>query len=149
MLDITAILYGDVLWDPTAEYAKTCSWRAGAYLAEMMKNNLFQEWERVFVAMKSNEIVGFCTISEKDELSNEYDFTPFVGFVFVDERNRGNRISEKLIDCASDYAKRLGYEKIYIMSGEKGLYEKYGFVLMGEYKTIYGWTDQLFVKKIG
>lgn len=38
MIDFTAILYEDVLWNPTAEYAKTCSWRAGAYLAEMMNH---------------------------------------------------------------------------------------------------------------
>lgn len=34
------------------------------------------------------------------------------------------------------------------MSGEKGFYEKYGFELIGEYETIYDWTDQLFVKDI-
>lgn len=148
MINITAISYGDDMWNPTAEYAKNCSWRAGAYLAKMMEKNIFQEWERVFVATEKNEIVGFCTITEKDELPNEYDFSPFVGFLFVDERMRGNRISEKLIDFVTDYAKKLGYEKIYIMSEEKGLYEKYGFALLGEYKTIYSSTDQLFVKKI-
>lgn len=43
------------------------------------------------------------------------------------------------------YAKELGYEKIYIMSGEIGLYEKYGFVKSGDYETVYGSVDQLFV----
>ena len=39
-----------------------------------------------------------------------------------------------------------GWEKIYLMSGEIGLYEKYGFVKLGDYRTVYGSTDQLFVR---
>lgn len=36
----------------------------------------------------------------------------------------------------------------YIMSGEQGLYEKYGFVKMGDFKTRYGTEDQLFQKTL-
>ena len=34
------------------------------------------------------------------------------------------------------------------MSGEVGLYEKYGFEKVGDYETIYDSVDQLFVKTI-
>lgn len=51
-----------------------------------------------------------------------------------------------MIQSAILYARELGYEKIYIMSGEIGLYEKYGFEKLGDYETIYGSIDQLFVK---
>lgn len=40
----------------------------------------------------------------------------------------------------------LGYEKIYILSGETGLYEKYGFVKLGDYETTNHTVDQLFVR---
>ena len=70
----------------------------------------------------------------------------FIGFVFVDERSRGKRVFERMINAASDYARSIGYEKIYIMSGEQGLYEKYGFVNIGDFTTIYGTEDQLFQK---
>lgn len=53
-----------------------------------------------------------------------------------------------MIQSIISYAKELGYEKVYIMSGEIGLYEKYGFVKLGDYETIYGSTDQLFVQSI-
>ena len=53
-----------------------------------------------------------------------------------------------MIEYACDYAKELGYPKMYIMSGEQGLYEKYGFRKLGDYVTIYGTTDQLFQKVI-
>lgn len=137
------------LWKATADFALNCSWGAGGLLAKLMYENIFVEEERVLVALVDGKIAGFCTYSRKDELSDEYDFTPLIGFVFVDEKYRGNRLSEGLIQAACDYASDLGHQKIYIMSGEKGLYEKYGFKLLGMYKTIYGTEDQLFVKSIG
>ncbi|MBR6222777.1 MAG: hypothetical protein IKQ71_05025, partial [Lachnospiraceae bacterium] len=56
------------------------------------------------------------------------------------------RKSERMINVASDYARSIGFERIYIMSGEQGLYEKYGFEKIGDFKTVYGTEDQLFQK---
>ena len=55
---------------------------------------------------------------------------------------------KKMIEQACCYAKEPGYSKVFIMSGEKGLYEKYGFKKLGDYKTVYGTTDQLFSKEL-
>ena len=149
MIEIHTITHEHNRWNETISFAEKCSWKAGSYLAELMKQNKFLSWERVFVACEDGEIAGFCTLTEKDELPAEYDFTPFIGFVFVDEKCRGKRISERMIEVAIWYANDLGYENIYIMSGEQGLYEKYGFEKLGDYETIYGSVDQLFVKKTG
>ena len=136
------------LWQKTTSFAETCSWRAGAALAQKMRENDFAQNERVLIAIENDEIAGFCTFTNKDELSQEYDFTPFIGFLFVDEKYRGHRLSSKLIDTACSLAKEQGFSKIYIMSGEVGLYEKYGFEKLGDYATIYGTTDQLFSKSL-
>ena len=130
-------------WVDTAAFAEKCSWGAGKYLAELMRGGSFSEWERVFAAFENGRPVGFCTLTEKDELAPKYPYTPLIGFVFVDEAFRGKRISEKMIKTVLEYAKGIGYDKVYIMSGEKGLYEKYGFSPMGEYETIYGNYEQL------
>lgn len=98
--------------------------------------------------LKNGKVVGFSTFAEKDELPKQYDFTPFIGFVFVDEQYRGKRLSEKMIQRIIAYAKEFDYEKIYVMSGEIGLYEKYGFEKVGDYETIYGSIDQLFIQAI-
>lgn len=132
-------------WESVAAFAEKCSWKAGKYLAELMRGDTFKEWERVFAAFENGEPVGFCTLSEKDELDPKYPYTPFIGFVFVDEAYRGNRLSGKMIEKVLEYAKSIGYDKVYVMSGERGLYEKYGFSYMGDYESIYGGTDQLFV----
>ena len=113
-----------------------------------MRENDFAANERVLIAIENDEIAGFCTLTNKDELPPEYDFTPFIGFLFVDEKYRGYRLSSTLIDAACNLAKTQGFTTIHIMSGEVGLYEKKGFEELGDYVTIYGTTDQLFVKKL-
>lgn len=146
MMEVYAMTQGHPYWHETISLAEKCSWRAGPYLAEKMKRNEFAAWERVFAACADGKVVGFCTFAERDELPPEHEYTPFIGFVFVDEPYRGRRVSERMIEVATSYARELGYEKIYIMSGEIGLYEKYGFKKLGDYETIYGSVDQLFVK---
>ena len=146
MLEIQAITRQHRLWSETISFAENCSWRAGAYLAELMRQNEFADWERVFVARDDERVVAYCTFTAKDELAEKYEFSPFIGFMFVDESYRGKRISGMLIKTACAYASALGYEKVYIMSDEQGLYEKYGFQKLGEYETIYGSREQLFVR---
>ncbi len=73
-----------------------------------MRANDFLPWERVIVASEKNQLAGFCTFCQKDELSEEYQYTPFIGFIFVDEKSRGKRLSQKMISAAclpdSDFA---------------------------------------------
>lgn len=147
-MEIYEMTAGHALWERTADFALRCSWRAGGALAELMRSGGIGERERVFAAFEGDVPAGFCTLAEKDELPARYDFTPFIGFMFVDERFRGQRLSERLIRRAEECARSMGREKLYVMSGERGLYEKYGFEPIGDYETIYGTTDRLFVKDI-
>lgn len=148
MEKIEVLTFGNELWDKVINYAETCSWGAGRVLAGKMRENDFEANERVIAALHGGDITAFCTFSNKDELPQEYEFTPFVGFVFVDEKYRGRRLSEKLIEAACVAAKEQGFTAIYIMSGEIGLYEKYGFRKIGDYGTIYGSTEQLFARAL-
>jgi len=149
-MEISAISNGHPLWNKTISFAENCSWRAGPYLAKKMRNNEFDKVERVIVATEDNIPVGFCTfILKEDELPKETKQSPFIGFVFVDEKSRGKRISEKMIEFASDYAKSIGYKIVYLISGEIGLYEKYDFKKIGYVTTIHGNSEQLFQKRLG
>lgn len=147
-LEIQLLKNDSLLWKRTINFARECSWRVGKALADKMEKNDFQSWERVIVALDDDNIAGYCTVAEKDALPDGYSYTPFIGFMFVDERYRGERISEQMINCATDYAKELGYQKVFVMSGEQGLYEKYGFMKLGDFETVYGKMDQLFEKVI-
>lgn len=136
---------GSPLWNELITYAENCSWTAGKEIARLMRENAFTGFERVFAACVNGRTAAFCTLTEKDELPPELPYSPFIGFVFVDEKYRGRRVSEKLIRKAVRYAADSGFDKVYIMSGETGLYEKYGFTKIGDFETIYGTTEQLFV----
>ena len=143
-MEIQLIQNEHPLWEKTACFAESCAWRTGAFLAERMRENRFQPWERVIIALDGEQIAGFCTITERDELPDDAPFSPFIGFVFVDERYRGNRLSERMIRSALGYAKETGCQAVYIVSGEQGLYEKYGFEKIGDFETVYGTAEQLF-----
>ena len=124
---IVPVLENDTLWEDTIMYAEHCSWRAGKNLANDMKSNRFRNWERVFVALDGSRIVGYCTFAESDCIPN-VPYSPYIGYMFVDEFYRGNRISQKLIQFALRYAKALGFKKVYLVSDHVNFYEKYGFI---------------------
>lgn len=59
-------------------------------------NNGFNDWERVIVALDNEKICGYCTVSKTDCIP-DVDYTPYIGFMFVGEEYRGNRLSQQLI----------------------------------------------------
>lgn len=115
------------LWQHMITYSKQCSWKTADYLAELMQNNEFSDWERVLVAVNGDEIDGFCTLTKKDTYP-KLPYSPFIGFLFVSEKARGNRLGEKLIEHGSGYLKDCGFDTVYIVSSHENLYEKFGFV---------------------
>ena len=92
-MEISVMTYGHPLWDKTISFAENCSWKAGAFLANMMRNKEFSETERVIAASEDGKIIGYCTFAMKDELPDDVEYSPFIGFVFVDEGSRGKRVS--------------------------------------------------------
>lgn len=118
-------------WIDVANYADNCSWAAGKNLARQMRSNSFSDWERVFVALVDNQIAGYCTLAKTDCIPN-VPYTPYIGYMFVGEQYRGNRLSKKLIDFTLAYAKEVGFDKIYLVSDHVNLYEKYGFIKIDE-----------------
>lgn len=128
---IKKITNEDSLWESVAKYADHCSWRAGKFLARQMRANEFTGWERILVVIDDNNIAGYCTLARTDCIP-EVPYSPYIGYMFVDEQYRGHRLSEKLINYALQYAKELNFEKVYIVSDHVNFYEKYGFEKIDE-----------------
>lgn len=137
-MEIRILNKEDIYWNRTIEMAEKCSWRVGVNLGKRMREGMFEEFECPFAVVEDEKVVGFCTITKTDYIPN-CTYTPWIGFVFVDEKYRGNRVSEKMIKKVFEYAKSKGFEKIYIATGEDNLYEKYGFVQVDTLKS-YGNT---------
>jgi N-acetylglutamate synthase-like GNAT family acetyltransferase len=143
-MEIRAICQSDELWQKTIEYALRCPWKAGPFLGRAMKENQFTEWERVFVALNQEKVIGFCTLAKTDCIP-DVSYCPYIGYVFVDENHRGNRVSEKMIGHALSYAKELDFEKVYLVSDQINLYEKYGFVKIDEKKDLWGNNEKIYM----
>lgn len=143
-MEIHMMKQGHPLWERVIDFASQCSWMAGPSLAKRMLDNRFADWERVFCAVIDDRIVGFSVFCEKGGMPKEYDWTPFIASVFVDENYRGRRISEQMIVRIKKYAKEIGYQTVYLKSAHRGLYEKYGFEKIADFTPVVGPADQLF-----
>ena len=78
----------------------------------------FENNERALVALCDDDAAAFCTFTNRDEMSREYGCGPLIGFLFVAEKYRGNRLSEQMVNAACNVAKEQGFSAIYLMSGE-------------------------------
>lgn len=143
-MEIRILQPGDDNWKTAADYAEACSWRAGPFLAKQMRGGDFSDWERVFAAFDGERMAGYCTLSKTDCIP-DVAYTPFISFVFVGEPDRGSRLSQRLIEAALQYAKTIGFSRVYLVSGERGLYEKYGFQKREDRKDFWGNEEQIFV----
>ena len=143
-MDIHMMKFGHPLWEQVIEFASRCPWMGGPSLAKRMRNNAFADWERVVAAVADGRIVGFAVFCERGGMPAEYDFSPFIASVFVDENYRGRRISEQMISPIREYAREIGHRTVYLKSAHRGLYEKYGFVKIADFTPVIGPADQLF-----
>lgn len=135
-------------WDNVANQISQVSWRAGKFLSEKMHSNYFTDWERVIVGRSSEgKLTSFCVVSKKDGLTDNR-ISPFIAYVFVSEEYRGYRLSEKLLNIAENYLKEQQFKVAFIVSGEIGLYEKYGYKKLKNRTTIHGDIENLFEKHL-
>ncbi len=113
----------------------------------MLRNWEYTDWELPFVATVDGEIVGMATLMKSDYYPLP-EIYPWVSSLFVTEEYRGHRISEMLIDFANSYAKELGFERTYLPSEHRGLYEKYGYRYLRDIVNYGNGIDRLYVKEL-
>lgn len=133
------------LWNELIEYANKCTWEAWPILAQKMLQNNFSEREKVFVVTEGEKIAWYCTFTKEDWIPN-CDYTPFIWFIFVDEKYRWKRCSEKIINAVEGYARTLNFKELYIVSDHKWLYEKYWFAPI-DIKTDELWRSETIFKR--
>lgn len=144
-LDVKKLTAADAEWNVLADYAENCSWGAGRTLAEEMRQNHFTDWERVILAEEQGRIAGYCTVSGTDCIP-DVPYMPYIGMLFVGEEYRGKRLSQRMIDDASEYLKELGFSEVYLVSDHENLYEKYGFQVIDEKMAPWGRMQKIYRK---
>lgn len=145
-MNFKTITLSDELWYRVRDYVESCSWRAGKSLANAMDNNVFKDWERVIVVLDNEKICGYCTVAKTDCIP-DICYTPYIGYMFVDEEYRGNRLSQKLIQYTMEYLKMVGFDKVYIVSDHENLYEKYGFCVIDRKIAPWGSEEKIYMQE--
>lgn len=136
------------LADKLIRFVEDFSWKdVQEHTLRVLRNWEFSEWETMFAALIDNQIVGMASIMKTDYYPLPEIF-PWISSVFVDEKHRGHRISERLIMAANEYAKAAGFDKTYIPTEHIGLYEKYGYRYLKDIVNYGSGTDRLYVKEL-
>lgn len=146
-MDFLTITSSDDMWEKVSRFAQNCSWRAGSSLSKAMSENAFTEWERVIAALNENDIVGYCTVSKNDCIP-DVPYTPYIGYLFVDEKYRGHRLSQKLISYAMSYLKTLGFHQVFLVSDHVNFYEKYGFKVIDRKLAPWGEIEKIYMREL-
>lgn len=146
-MQVKSIIKNDKLRDILIQYCENCPREAWPILAKKMNENNFLDWEKIFVATEDDKIIWFCTFTKEDWIP-DCDYSPFVWFMFIDEKYRWNRISEKMINIVEAYARTLNFKKLYIVSDHKWLYEKYWFEKCDEKVDELGRVETIFFREI-
>ena len=125
---IISVEYGDKRYHETANLAKNCSFQGtGTYLSELMEDNEFWDFERIYSAIVNDIVVGFCAIV-KESCCEKYSNTPWIDFLFVDENYRNCGIACQMIKTVESYAKTIGFDSLFLCTAShKTFYEKCGF----------------------
>lgn len=146
-MQVKSITKNDKLRNILIHYCEDCPREAWPILAQKMNENNFLDWERIFVTIENEQIIWFCTFTKEDWIP-DCDYSPFVWFMFIDENYRWKRLSEQMINEVEKYAKSLNFEKLYIVSDHKWLYEKYWFEKCDEKMDELGRVETIFFRKI-
>jgi GNAT superfamily N-acetyltransferase/adenylate kinase family enzyme len=145
VIQIVRVTKDTALADDFLHFVENCSWtEVREHIAGLIRGWEFTDWETMFAAVVDGKIVGMTSLLKTDYYPLPEIF-PWVSCVFVEKEYRGNRISEKLIAAANEYAKSLGFVKTYIPTEFTGFYEKYGYSYVKDIVNYGGGTDRLYV----
>ena len=126
-------------------------WSAGKFLYKLLRDGTFfdavGERSRVLLLTDGDELVSYCTYSEKDDIQPT-DLTPWVGFVYTFPARRGRRYAGLLFDEVERFAKGEGTTAVYLSTNHVGLYEKYGFGYLTELTDMDGNPSRVYVRRI-
>lgn len=114
-----------------------------------MQDGFFDGENRLLIAYVDDAPAGFCTLADDDGLvDDDPAHTLYIGYVWVSEELRGHRLSERMIDVASEMARQRGIDMVYIRTGHQGLYEKFGFRRIGTAHNTHGGLETVFAREI-
>ena len=84
------------------------------YLDAMLhSSNEIKELPRSYLLLKGEEIVGCYALIVNDFISR-HDLMPWFASLFVEEQERGKRLSQKMVEHAVEEARNAGFATLYL-----------------------------------
>lgn len=126
-------------------------WGAGQYLYDLLSkkklNDVVGENPKVLMLTNGDELISFCTYSEKDDIQPT-TLAPWIGFVYTFPQYRGHRYVGKLFQEIESIANSEKIHDIFISTDHTGLYEKYGYEFYQMMNDIHGEPSRIYRKHI-
>jgi len=122
------------------------NWKAVLYPFTDVLSEIFsgeKELPKCYMMLKDGKIIGFYQLV-KQELIIRKDLSPWITCMFVDEQERGQRLSSKLLEHGRTVAGKLGYTKVYLTTDHIQFYEKFGFREIGLDKFVIGRPTKIY-----
>ncbi len=125
-------------------YARGCSWQGtGSYFADCLEDSEFDGDEKIVAAYDGEKIIGFAALV-KESCIEEADYSPWLDFLFVDERYRNKGIAKAMVEFLLCAALANNTEKVYLCTvSHKEMYEIFGFAIL--YSTKINGLDECYV----
>ena len=146
-MDIRFVEAHSPLAEKMIPYAKACPWDGGPGYAEYLEKDMYTDFERAVAALDGDTVAGFCNVLKEDCLP-DLPYTPYIGFLFVDEAYRGRRLSQRLLTFCEDYLRAQGFTRVYLTTDHDNLYEKYGYVYLESHRAFWGEMEKLYYKEL-
>ena len=102
-----------------------------------------EDLPKCYMMLRDDNIIGYYQLVEQ-ELIIRKDLSPWITTVFIDEQERGQRLSSKLLEHGRAVAGRLGYAKVYLTTDHIQFYEKFGFREIGLDKFVWGRPTKIY-----
>ncbi len=129
----------------------TYEWGAAKYLATLLKENRLEDafggWGKLYLLVDGHALISFVTLSAQDCISDP-KLSPWLGFFHTAPEYRGKHYGKLLIDRVCEFAKKDGYNTIYIATDHIGLYEKYGFTYIENRIDNWGVDSRVYKKDL-
>ena len=98
---------------------------------------------RWYLMLKNDEIIGSYGLIVNDFTSRQ-DLWPWLCAVYIEEKERGKALVERLLDHGRREASTLGFSTVYLSTDHVGLYEKYDWRYIGQGYGISGDDHRIY-----
>jgi len=98
---------------------------------------------RWYLMMKGDKIIGSYGLIVNDFISRQ-DLWPWLCAVYIEENERGQALSSRLLEHGLRESAKLGFSAVYLCTDHMGFYEKYGWQYIGQGYGVSGEATRIY-----